>query len=98
MTLVNGTRSSGLERYEGKEIKLKNNEYLSLSSGMMKELFSPVVDKIREHLKTLVRKPELEKVGTTLLVGGSAEAAFLQQEVKLKFSKRSLTIRHVVIE
>ena len=59
VTLVNGTRSSGLERYEGKEIKLKNNEYLSLSSGMMKELFSPVVDKIREHLKTLVRKPEL---------------------------------------
>ena len=92
VTLVNETGSSALKRYGETEIKLKNNEYLSLSSGMMKRLFSPVVEKIKQHLKTLVRKPELSKVRTMLLVGGFAEAAFLQQEMKLEFSKRGFRV------
>ena len=92
MTLVNETRSLVLERCQKKGMQLKNNEYLSLSSDMMMKLFSPVVDKIKEHLKTLVRKPELSKVRTLLLVGGFAEAAFLQREVKLEFSQSGFRV------
>jgi len=75
-----------MERYGEKEVKLKNNEYLSLSSGMMKELFTPVVKSIKEHLRTLLRKPSLSKVQIMLLVGGFADSAFLQEEIKKKFS------------
>lgn len=84
--LVNQSRSSAMERYGEKEVKLKSNEYLSLSSGMMKKLFNPVIQSIKNHLKTLKRKPQLSKVETMLLVGGFADSAFLQQEIKKEFS------------
>ena len=86
VTLANQSRSRAMERYGEKEVKLKSNEYLSLSSGMMKKLFKPVVQSIKDHLKTLKRKPQLSKVETMLLVGGFADSAFLQEEIKKEFS------------
>ena len=88
VSLVNQCRSPAMERYGDKEVKIKNNEYLSLSSGMMKKLFIPVVERIKEHLKTLQKKPQLSKVRTMLLVGGFAESKFLQEEIKKEFSRR----------
>jgi len=88
VSLVNQTKSPVMEQYGEKEVKLKNNEYLSLSSGMMKKLFYPVVESIKEHLKTLMKQPRLSKVQTMLLVGGFAEAAFLQEEIKKEFSAK----------
>ena len=96
VSLVNQTKSSVMERYGEKEVKLKNNEYLSLSSGIMKGLFTPVVKSIKEHLKALLKKPSLSKVQIMLLVGGFAESAFLQEEIKKEFSRalRVLIPRH----
>ena len=88
VSMVNQTRIPAMERYGEKEIKLKNNEYLSLSSGMVKKLFTPVVGKIKQHLKTLMKQPQLSKVQIMLLVGGFSEAAFLQEEIKSEFSAR----------
>lgn len=56
VTLLNETGSSALRRYGETEIKLKNNEYLSLSSGMMKTLFSPVVEKNQTTSENLGKK------------------------------------------
>ena len=86
VSLVNQTKGPVMERYGEKEVKLKNNEYLSLSSGMMKGLFTPVVKSIKEHLKTLLKRPSLSKVQIMLLVGGFADSAFLQEEIKKEFS------------
>lgn len=86
VSLVTQTKNPAMERYGEKEVKLKNKEYLSLSSGMMKELFIPVVKSIKEHLKTLLKKPQLSKVQIMLLVGGFADSAFLQKEMKKEFS------------
>ena len=86
--MVNQNRSPAMERYGDREVKLKKNEYLSLSSGMMKKLFTPVVERIKNHLKTLKAKPELSKVQSMLLVGGFADSAFLQKEIKEEFSER----------
>lgn len=86
VSMVNQTRSPAMERYGDKEVKFKNNEYLSLSSGMMKKLFNPVVERIKKHLKTLKAKPQLSKVQTMLLVGGFADSFFLQEEIKKEFS------------
>lgn len=85
-SLANQSWSPAIERYGAKEVKIKNNEYLSLSSGMMRRLFTPVVDCIKEHLKTLKKKPQLLKVKTMLFVGGFSESPFLQEEVKREFS------------
>ena len=95
VSLINQTKSTAMERYGEKEVKLKNNEYLSLSSEMMKKLFYPVVESIKEHLKTLMKQPRLSKVQTMLLVGGFAEAAFLQEEIKREFlAKCTVLIPH----
>ena len=70
------------------EVKLMNDEYLSLSSGMMKKLFKPTIDRIKDHLKGLLQNPELFKVNTMLLVGGFADSTLLQQEIKKAFSRQ----------
>ena len=87
VSMVNQSRSPAMKNYGDREVKLKNNEYLSLSSGMMKKLFTPVVERIKNHLKTLKAKPRLSKVQTVLLVGGFADSVFLQEEIKKEFSQ-----------
>ena len=74
--------------YSEKDIKLKNNEYLALSSEVMKRLFFPVIKDIKEHLRSLQRNPQLSKVETMLLVGGFADSALLQREMKSEFSSK----------
>lgn len=77
-----------MARYGEKHVKLKNNEYLALSSGIMKQLFAPALEGIKKHLKTLQREPKLSKVQTMLLVGGFADSALLQNEIKSEFSRK----------
>lgn len=74
--------------YDGKDIKLKNNEYLALSSQIMKRLFDPVIGDIKKHLRSLQRNPQLSKVATMLLVGGFSDSALLQEEIKREFSRK----------
>ncbi len=88
VSLANQSRSRAMSRYGEKEIKIKNNEYLALSSGVMKQLFVPVIGGIKRHLKTLQREPKLLEVKTMLLVGGFADSALLQKEIKNEFSRK----------
>ena len=85
VSLANQCWRSG---YGGKDIKLKNNEYLALSSEIMKKLFDPVIGDIKKHLRSLHRNPQLSKVATMLLVGGFADSALLQKEIKSEFSRK----------
>ena len=87
VSLVNQTRSPAMARYGEKEVKLEDDEYLSLSSGMMKKLLTPVMESIKKHLKTLLKKPQLSEVKTIFLVGGFADSVLLQNEIKREFSK-----------
>jgi len=75
-------------RYGEKDVKLKNNEYLALSSEVMKKLFFPVIDDIKKHLRSLQRNPQLSKVKTMLLVGGFSDSALFQKEIKSEFSRK----------
>ena len=58
-SMLNETHSSTMDSCETKDVRLKNEEYLCLSSGMMKKLFNLVVERIKQHLKTLMKKPQL---------------------------------------
>ena len=81
VSLVKETQSSAMARYGSSQIKLKNNEYLAVSSGMMKKLFNPTVQHIKNHLRGLLRESKLSKVKTMLLVGGFADSPLLQREI-----------------
>jgi len=76
-------------RYGEEDAKLRNNEYLALSSKVMRRLFAPVIEDIKKHLRSLQRNSQLSKVKTMLLVGGFADSALLQKEIKSEFSRKS---------
>lgn len=84
--------SSALARYGQSKIKLKNDEYLALSSEMMQTLFRPTLQRIKDHLKDLLHERKLSNVKTMLLVGGFADSALLQKEIKSTFSSRRMRI------
>ena len=87
-TLTKKIKSSAIKRYGENEIVLKSNEYICLSLEVMKGFFKPVLDRIKDHLRTMLRKPKLSKVKTMLLVGGFVDSALLQEELRNQFSKR----------
>ena len=87
-TLTKKIKSSAIKRYGENEIVLKSNEYICLSLEVMKGFFKPVLDRIKDHLRTMLRRPKLSKVKTMLLVGGFADSALLQEELRNQFSKR----------
>ena len=87
VSLVSETQSRAMARYGSSQINLKNNEYLALSSAMMKKLFSPTLEHVKDHLKGLLQESKVSKVKTMLLVGGFADSALLQKEIKNTFSK-----------
>ena len=55
VSMLNETQSSVMDSYGTKDVRLKNKEYLCLSSGMMKKLFNPVVERIKQNSKTLMK-------------------------------------------
>ena len=74
--------------YNPSDVKIHNKEYLCLSPKVMKKLFQPVLSGIISHLQGLLRKPRLSKVALMLLVGGFADSALLQSELKKVFSTK----------
>ena len=86
-TTATEIRPQARERY-GDEVKIVRQEYLSLSSRVMIDLFSPVLEAMEEHLLTLLNKDELSKVNVILLVGGFAVSPVLQQQIQGELSKR----------
>ena len=87
-TLTKKIKSSVIKKYGEKDIKIRKTEYISLSSNVMKNLFRSVVDCIKEHLKSVLKRPELSKVQAMLLVGGFADSALLRAELRNEFSER----------
>ena len=88
VSLVSKTQTRAMQRYGSSKVKLKNDEYLALSSDMMKKVFSPTIECIKDHLKKLLQESKLFNVKTMLLVGGFADSALLQREIKGAFSGR----------
>lgn len=87
-SLVKRCRTPTMQRYGEQNVKLRKNEYLCLSPNIMKKLFEPVLESIKEHLKTLQARQRLSKVKTMLLVGGFADSALLREEIINEFSHK----------
>lgn len=88
VSMASNNQTRAMHNYGSSNVTLKNGEYLALSSRMMKNLFEPTVELIKDHLKKLLQQPKLSKVKIMLLVGGFADSALLQQGIKSAFSRR----------
>ena len=87
-SLIRRCPSSTMQRYGEQQVKLWKNEYLCLSPNVMKMLFEPVLNDIKEHLKALQRRQQVSTVKTMLLVGGFADSALLREEIQNEFSHK----------
>ena len=85
--LTKHVKNSAVKRYGETEIRFRAYEFIALSSNIMKRLFKPVLDHIKEHLQTVLKRPQLSKVRTMLLVGGFADCVLLQEELRKEFSE-----------
>ena len=79
-------RLSGSYRSLGVEIY--NDEFLCLGPSAMMQLFQPVINGIVSHIAGLLCKPALSNLSHLFLVGGFAESAILQDEMKKAYSSR----------
>ena len=77
--LTKKVKKSVLKGYGENAIKFRKNEYISLSSDVMKSLFNPVLNRIKDHLTDVLIRPGLSNVKTVLLVGGFADSALLRK-------------------
>ena len=88
-SLVNQMQSPAMKRYGTSQVKLKNDEYLALSSSMMKKLFSPTLEHIKNHLKDLLQESKLSKMTTMLSLVDLLILFFFKKKSKAPFPKGS---------
>jgi hypothetical protein len=77
-------------RHKNKGIAVVGS-YLQFSYETVKELFNPVVDRVIQHIESLLTKDSLKLVNKCLLVGGFGESYVLHAALKKAFNAR-LTI------
>lgn len=83
---VSGFDDSDLSSRLG--VEMYNDEFLCLGPSAMMQLFQPVINGIVSHIAGLLCKPALSSLSHLFLVGGFAESAILQDEMKKAYSSR----------
>ena len=65
---------------------------LRIQPEKVKALFTETCEQIVSHLKTIFRLPEVQDVGTILMVGGFSESPMLQEMIKKSFTNKKVII------
>ncbi|XP_071090919.1 serine-rich adhesin for platelets-like isoform X2 [Haliotis cracherodii] len=81
-----GHIDSVVKRYGNKEICWSSEGMLRLSPHAMRCLFVPVMEKIKHAIGDVLNNPDARHLKFLFLVGGFAESATLQYEVRKEFS------------
>ncbi|XP_067658034.1 uncharacterized protein [Haliotis asinina] len=81
-----GHIDSVVKRYGNKEICWSSEGMLRLSPHAMRCLFVPVMEKIKHAIGDVLNNPDARHLKFLFLVGGFAESAILQHEVRKEFS------------
>ena len=79
---------TAIKNFGDPDVKWSSQGMLRLGPAAMNKLFSPIVNKIVEHVKEMLAKPDLFGVNFLFLVGGFAESALLQSEIRQHFGDR----------
>lgn len=66
----------------------KRREKLQIEGRIIQECFNESITNLIEHVKNLLRKPQLRNVKTIMLVGGFSESDILKSYVKSAFQGR----------
>ena len=65
---------------------------LRIQPDKVKALFTETCEQIVSHLETIFSLPEIQEVGTILMVGGFSESPMLQELIKKSFTNKKVII------
>lgn len=68
------------------------SDKLRIKTDIAKDLFTPSVQKVIDHVSDLLQHPEVENIDALILVGGLSECPFLHEDIKHKFPLKRLVI------
>ncbi|XP_060597969.1 heat shock 70 kDa protein 12A-like isoform X2 [Ruditapes philippinarum] len=77
--------ASALKQYGDPEITWTANGLLKLSPGVMRRLFLPTVDRIKQSIGSVLNNPVNKDIMYMFLVGGFAESSIVQHEMRKDF-------------
>lgn len=81
-----------LKQYDDENITWSSQGTLRINPDMMLQLFEPVVSAIVQHIRTLLRIPQLEGINYLFLVGGFNASPVLQKSIQDAFGDQLRTI------
>ena len=89
---INFYRSHGEGRscrsaYKEEEVKIYRSEFLCIGPTIMQKLYEPAISGIINHLKLLLKKPQMRQITLMFLVGGLAESPILRSRIRTEFGK-----------
>lgn len=79
---------TAIKEFGNPDVKWSSQGMLRLGPAAMHQLFVPVLNKIIQHVKEMLAKPDLAGISFLFLVGGFAESALLQSEMRSAFGDR----------
>ncbi|CAL1261544.1 unnamed protein product [Larinioides sclopetarius] len=78
---------SAIKKSSHKNVKWSSQGMLRLEPSAMEGLFRRTVEKIRQHIESIINQKDI-RIDDIFLVGGFAESLILQKEIKDVFSSR----------
>lgn len=93
----NTSIESAVKKYNNPNIKWSSQGLLRIGPDVMKDLFTPVLKQIIQHIRVLLSTKTVSDVTHLFLVGGFAESPLLQSAVREAFgSQMQIIIPHDV--
>jgi len=75
-----------VNKFGSRDIRWSSEGMIRIELSLMKQLFKPTLDRIKEHISAVLAEPDIGSVSHLFLVGGFAESPLVQEEVRNRFS------------
>jgi hypothetical protein len=80
---------SAIKKYGDKDVRWSAQGMLRLTPDAMRRLYQPTLDAIKNCIEQILNKNTVKDIEYMFLVGGFAESAMLQSEMRKEFSRRT---------
>ncbi|KAH3774354.1 heat shock 70 kDa protein 12B-like [Dreissena polymorpha] len=77
-----GDRLEAYRKKHGHKIILRGDDKLSVQSIAMRSWFDGSLSKLIEHMKSVLKEPNMKGISSVLLVGGFGESEYVRQKIR----------------
>ena len=76
----------------GSALELRGSEKLRLENQLIKSWFDVPLDQMTQHVKDILKEPNMENVANILLVGGFGESSYVQEKLASELMNKRLIV------